>query len=104
ERLLNFRQRIPQISSSAEAEPLVDALEQHVLAPTSEAPQAIGNAAHWFIRDLLVHLHTVESESESQRQADVNRLLGILESSPRVSLSFWLDQTISDHWPLELRQ
>ncbi len=93
---------LSRIASLTEAEPLVDALERHVFAPKSEAPQAVITAAHSFIRDLIIHLHT--AEGEAHRQASVNRLLEILESSPHVTMNFWLEYPTFDHWPLELRQ
>lgn len=102
ERLLNNLDA-SQAPTLEAAEPLIRVLEQHVFASTSEASPTVVKAAQWFIRNLLVQLHT--TEREERRQSSVKRLLGILESSPHVSLTdFWLVNPINSQWPLELRQ
>jgi len=91
-----------RIASLTTAEPLVAAVERYVLGPESDAPEAVVEAAQMFIRELLVHLHA--KENEKQVQASVDRLLGMLDASPRVTMEHWLVSPTFSHWPLEMRQ
>lgn len=93
-----------QIYSFEEVERLVDWLEKNVFADSSEAviSPAVVEAAYRVIFRLLHDLHA--QETAELRQASTDRLLIILENSPRVSPELWLAQPTSEKWPMELRR
>ena len=93
-----------QPSSLEETEPLVDWLEKNVFDEFSDAliPALVVEAGYRLILQILFDLHA--RETGELRQASTDRLLSILENSPRVSPELSLAHPTNEKWPMELRR